>query len=233
MEKWIYFGIFLDKSSKERLKMDFDIPESWKWYGDHVTLCFNDGSELSKVAAEINEGYVGAERSIKVTGIGISENAMALRVQLPKGVVCTNKVAHITIGCKNRPVDSNAIEIWHDIDSFLLSGEIDVKQYWTGMSGQHVVRLSANLLYKVNGLTCKTRCLFRQNRRLLHCKLQYFLLTFKTSTVQVSYLTKMGKTTKMLVLLIDKKGKGLLMEKGKIIRKDIPEYELEAFIKGL
>ena len=127
MEKWIYFGIFLDKSSKERLKMDFDIPESWKWYGDHVTLCFNDGSELSKVAAEINEGYVGAERSIKVTGIGISENAMALRVQLPKGVVCTNKVAHITIGCKNRPVDSNAIEIWHDIDSFLLSGEIDMK----------------------------------------------------------------------------------------------------------
>lgn len=128
MEKnWIYIGIFLDKSSKERLKMDFDIPESWKWYGDHVTLCFNDGSELSKVAAEINEGYVGAERSIKVIGIGISENAMALKVQLPKGVVCTNKVAHITIGCKNQPVDSNAIEIWHDIDSFLLSGEIDMK----------------------------------------------------------------------------------------------------------
>ena len=37
----------------------------------------------------------------------------------------------------------------------------------------------------------------------------------------------------MLVLLIDKKGKGLLMEKGEIVRKDIPEYELEAFIKGL
>lgn len=130
MEKnWIYIGIFLDKSSKERLKMDFDIPESWKWYGDHVTLCFNDGSELSKVAAEINEGYVGAERSIKVTGIGISENAMALKVQLPKGVVCTNKVAHITIGCKNRPVDSNAIEIWHDIDAFFVSGEIDVKSH--------------------------------------------------------------------------------------------------------
>ena len=107
--------------------MNFDIPESWKWYGDHVTLCFNDGSELSKVAAEINKGYVGAERSIKVTGIGISENAIALKVQLPIGVVCTNKVAHITIGCKDRPVDSNAIEIWHDIDSFLLSGEIDVK----------------------------------------------------------------------------------------------------------
>ena len=125
-EKWIYFGIFLDESSKRRLRMRFDIPKDWKRYGDHVTLCFNDGSELSKVAAEINKGYVGAERSIKITGIGISENAMALRVQLPIGVVCTNKVAHVTIGCKNKPVDSNAITIWHDIASFPLSGEIDV-----------------------------------------------------------------------------------------------------------
>ena len=128
MEKWIYFGIFLDSTSRARLRMIFDIPENWKRYGDHVTLCFNDGSELSKVAAEINKRYVGIECSIKVTGIGISENAMALRVQLPKGVVCTNKVAHITIGCKNRPVDSNAIEIWHDIERFPLSGEIDVYQ---------------------------------------------------------------------------------------------------------
>lgn len=129
MEKWIYFGIFLDKVSRERLKMNFDIPEDWKWYGDHITLCFNDNSLLSKVAAEINEGYVGAERSIKVTGIGISENAMALRVQLPVGVVCTNKVAHITIGAKTKPVDSNAIEIWNDIDTFFVSGEIDVKSH--------------------------------------------------------------------------------------------------------
>ena len=127
MEKWIYFGIFLDKVSRERLKMNFDIPEDWKWYGDHITLCFNDNSLLSKVAAEINKGFVGAKCSIKVTGIGISENAMALRVQLPVGVVCTNKVAHITLGAKTKPVDSNAIEIWHDIDTFFVSGEIDVK----------------------------------------------------------------------------------------------------------
>ena len=126
MEKWIYFGIFLDKPSKDRLRMYFDIPEDWKWYGDHVTLCFNDGSELSKIAAEVNKGYVGAERSFDVTGIGISDKAIALRVQLPIGVVCTNRVAHVTIGCKNKPVDSNAITIWHDIASFPLSGEIDV-----------------------------------------------------------------------------------------------------------
>lgn len=36
----------------------------------------------------------------------------------------------------------------------------------------------------------------------------------------------------MLVLLIEKDGKGTLMEKGEIIRRDIPEYELKAFIEG-
>lgn len=127
MQKWIYFGLFLDDKSKEHLRLYFDIPEDWKWYGDHVTLCFNDGSELSKIAAEINKGYVGVECFVKVTGIGISENAVALKVQLPIGVVCTNKVAHITLGAKTKPVDSNAIEIWHDIKDFPVCGEIDVK----------------------------------------------------------------------------------------------------------
>lgn len=127
MKKWIYFRIFLDESSKERLEMNFDIPEDWKWYGDHITLCFNDNSELSKVAAEINKGFVGAECSILVTGIGISENAIALKVKLPIGVVCTNRVAHITLSAKTKPVDSNAIEIWHDIDGFFLHGRIGVK----------------------------------------------------------------------------------------------------------
>ena len=123
---WIYFGIFLDSTSRARLRMIFGIPKNWKRYGDHVTLCFNDGSELSKVAAEINKRYVGIECSFNITGIGISENAMALRVQLPRGVVCTNKVAHITIACKNQPVDSNAMEIWHDIEELTLCGKINV-----------------------------------------------------------------------------------------------------------
>jgi len=127
MEKWTYFGIFLNEVGKDFLRKMFDIPENWKWYGDHVTLCFNDGSELSKIAAEINKGYVGVERYVKVTGIGISKNAVALRVQLPAGVVCTNKVAHITLGAKIRPVDSNAITIWNDTEVFDLFGEVNVK----------------------------------------------------------------------------------------------------------
>ena len=42
----------------------------------------------------------------------------------------------------------------------------------------------------------------------------------------------MEKPARTLVLLIDE-GEGTLMENDEIVRDNIPEYELEAFIKGL
>ena len=55
----------------------------------------------------------------------------------------------------------------------------------------------------------------------------------KTSTVQVSHLTKMESPIRTIALLIDEEGKGTLMENDEIVRENIPEYELKAFIKGL
>lgn len=43
----------------------------------------------------------------------------------------------------------------------------------------------------------------------------------------------MEKLVRTLVLLIDGEGKGTLTENNEIVRDDIPEYELESFIKGL
>ena len=43
----------------------------------------------------------------------------------------------------------------------------------------------------------------------------------------------MEKPIRTIALLIDGEGKGTLMENDEIIRDGIPEYELEAFIKGL
>lgn len=40
----------------------------------------------------------------------------------------------------------------------------------------------------------------------------------------------MESPTRTITLLIDEEGKGTLMEKNEIIREDIPEYELKAFI---
>ena len=42
----------------------------------------------------------------------------------------------------------------------------------------------------------------------------------------------MESPVRTLVLLIDE-GEGTLMENDEIVRDNIPEYELEAFIKGL
>lgn len=43
----------------------------------------------------------------------------------------------------------------------------------------------------------------------------------------------MESPVRTLVLLINNEGEGTLMENDEIVRDDIPEYELEAFIKGL
>lgn len=43
----------------------------------------------------------------------------------------------------------------------------------------------------------------------------------------------MESPVRTLVLLINNEGEGTLMENEEVIREGIPEYELEAFIKGL
>ena len=117
MEKnWIYIGIFLEESSKCMLRQFYQIPEDWKEYYDHVTITFNDGSELSRVVKEMNRDNIGEFYTFKVTGIGVSEKALALRVELPTFVVCSNKIPHITLGVAPNatPVESNNITIWYD-----------------------------------------------------------------------------------------------------------------------
>lgn len=43
----------------------------------------------------------------------------------------------------------------------------------------------------------------------------------------------MEKPIRTITLLIDEEKKGTLIENDEIIRENIPEYELEAFMKGL
>ena len=128
MKNWIYIGIFLEEDSKKELKECYQIPSDWKEYYDHITIVFNDGSELSRVVKEMNMENVGEFYSIKITGVGVSEKALALRVELPTCVVCANKIPHITIGVAPdaKPVDSNDITIWHDIDPIHVGGTMMV-----------------------------------------------------------------------------------------------------------
>ena len=125
---WIYIGIFLEEESKNKLKQCYQIPSDWKEYYDHITIVFNDGSELSRVVKEINMENVGEFYSIKITGVGVSEKALALKVELPTCVVCVNKVPHITLGVapEAKPVDSNFITIWHDVEPIYVGGTMKV-----------------------------------------------------------------------------------------------------------
>lgn len=135
MKKWLYVGVFLDSASKYILKEHYSIPEGWKEYCTHMTVVFNDGSEFAEAVRSANIRNMDKQFSLEVVAVGISEKAMAIKVNLPKGIVCANKIPHITLGVslEGKPVDSNAITIWNTIiEPFRLRGEM--KTYWIGMS---------------------------------------------------------------------------------------------------
>ena len=57
----------------------------------------------------------------------MSDKAIAIRVN---GEMSANAIPHITIACSptGKPVDSNKITNWREIDPFTISGKIDVLQ---------------------------------------------------------------------------------------------------------
>lgn len=127
---WIYAGVFLDDSSKAKMKEMFKLPDGWKEYFDHMTIVFNDGSEYAQIIKNFCEKNEGKEVCLKVVGQGLSNNAYAVEVVLPPGIPCANKIPHITLGCSpiGKPVDSNSIENWHNIDNpFYVYGTVLIR----------------------------------------------------------------------------------------------------------
>ena len=126
---WIYAGIFLDTASRERLEDVFTLPDGWKPYYDHMTVVFNDGSEYAQAVKNICEKLEGQMVYLNVVDQGISDKAYAVKVVAPAGVPCANKISHITLGCSptGKPVDSNYIENWHEINHhFEVSGKVKI-----------------------------------------------------------------------------------------------------------
>jgi len=126
---WIYIGIFLDEKSKEKIKKLYPIPEGWREYYDHMTVVFNDSTDIANAVKSINGCNIDKKFKLKIVGTGISDKAYAAHVELPKGVVCANKIAHITLGCSNsgNAVDSNYITNWSTLhESLYVSGKMQV-----------------------------------------------------------------------------------------------------------
>ena len=133
LENWIYFGVFLDADESERVYNiinslpGIDIPDDWRKYTDHMTIIYNNKSEIAQAWAKATAPRVGEDVLLKATHVGVSDKAIAIRVN---GEMSANAIPHITIACSpiGKPVDSNKITNWRKIVPFTINGKIDVLQ---------------------------------------------------------------------------------------------------------
>ncbi len=127
MKDWIYYGVFFSQQTKnfliERAKDIVDIPEDWKLYGDHMTIVYNDGVEGKEEKANALDKYLGKYQQLRITSIGISNEAIAFAVG---NYVTQNEHSHITIAVApcSKPVKSNEIKEWTPILGFYVTGKI-------------------------------------------------------------------------------------------------------------
>lgn len=117
-----FASLVLDDKSKAKLlkAVIHKIPKDWKVYAHHMTINFGKGLP-DELRNDLNQ-----TREIKVTGIGMSDVALAVTVE---GYPTDNKIPHITIAVNvdggGKPVDSNKIVNWEKFSNYInLSGTV-------------------------------------------------------------------------------------------------------------
>ena len=112
-----YSAVVLDPASKSRL-LEFvgdKIPQGWNVYAHHMTI--NMGPLKDKTD-------IGKNVTITVTALGLSDMAMAVKVD---GYTSKNVTPHITVAVNpngGKPMMSNDIIKWQDIKNFNLIGTV-------------------------------------------------------------------------------------------------------------
>lgn len=112
-----YSAVVLDPASKSRL-LEFvgdKIPQGWNVYAHHMTI--NMGPLKDKTD-------IGKNVTITVTALGLSDMAMAVKVD---GYTTKNVTPHITVAVNpngGKPMMSNDITKWQDIKTFNLIGTV-------------------------------------------------------------------------------------------------------------
>ena len=129
--RWIYFGVFLNEVSKiHNLKAlqnnGIVIPDDWKMFNHHMTIAFNDGSERNQELYDAYSSFFGTTKKLTIDGIGISDDAIAIRVNYGNVLPIANKIPHITIATppNGKPVNSNKITKWIDIEPYTVYGKL-------------------------------------------------------------------------------------------------------------
>jgi 2'-5' RNA ligase len=117
-EKVLYSAVVLDEQSHNLLLNAFKdvIPQDWKTFAHHMTIAFGKGVE--------NPEDLGKKITLKVTELGISEMAIAARVE---GYPSANAIPHITLAINpngGKPIMSNQIKDWQPIQPKNISGVV-------------------------------------------------------------------------------------------------------------
>lgn len=142
---WQYYGLFLDKDTRDKLisfidnsKWNYLFEELSKVYLDHCTLLhqahFKEDAHKSiciKNWMDYLLKFGCTQTKLVLSHIGYSDKAMAFKVIfLPTEMyayeICFNDTPHITIGTykDGKPVDSNYITEWHEIDPIEITASL-------------------------------------------------------------------------------------------------------------
>lgn len=114
----LYSAVVLNKESRDMLlsRLEDMIPENWKVIAHHMTIVF--GKPVP------NQEDLNKEVTLTVTELGLSDMAMAVRVE---GYESNNAIPHITIAINpdgGKPVMSNNITDWDKIKPFNITGVV-------------------------------------------------------------------------------------------------------------
>ncbi|MFW5847547.1 MAG: hypothetical protein ACOCVF_01325 [bacterium] len=121
-----YSAVVLDDRSRDRLikTLEEQIPEGWEIITHHMTI------NMGEIKPEY-EKYLGFDVRLIATHIGISDKAMAVKVE---GFDTVNKIPHITVAINRKeggkPVMSNQITNWEPLDrNIVLKGKVSEVPY--------------------------------------------------------------------------------------------------------
>lgn len=134
MNNFHYFGLFLDTDTKNMLmdtltdNIDYNIAlgVADRIFIDHCTLLHKSQLEGNEELQSYLESNLGKSISIKLVAVGVSDKAMAFKVE-GVGNICANKVPHITIATfrGGNPVDSNKIINWTCIEPVVITAKLE------------------------------------------------------------------------------------------------------------
>lgn len=93
---------------------------------DHCTLLHKSQLDSNENLQSYLESSLGKSMSIRLVAVGISDKAMAFKVEKVDNI-CANEVPHITIATfrGGNPVDSNKITNWRYIEPIIVNVRLE------------------------------------------------------------------------------------------------------------